>query len=129
MFKKLLKTAAVLSGTAAAMLISSVTASAVTYKAEKTADGKTYQLSGFNGCKLLGVKPQEDADKLQICDDLALFLTSEAVQIARFEAVQWGPSNLNAQATEAVQSNEALAALSEQFAFTIPQGQYAGAGI
>jgi arabinogalactan oligomer/maltooligosaccharide transport system substrate-binding protein len=89
-------------------------------------DGNTYQMSGFNGCKLLGVKPQEDADKLQICDDLALFLTSEAVQIARFEAVQWGPSNLNAQATDAVQSNEALAALSEQFAFTIPQGQYAG---
>ena len=47
MFKKLLKTAAVLSGTAAAMLISSVTASAVTYKAEKTADGKTYQLTSI----------------------------------------------------------------------------------
>jgi arabinogalactan oligomer/maltooligosaccharide transport system substrate-binding protein len=28
-------------------------------------DGNTYQLSGFSGYKLLGVKPQEDEDKLQ----------------------------------------------------------------
>jgi arabinogalactan oligomer/maltooligosaccharide transport system substrate-binding protein len=89
-------------------------------------DGNTYQMSGFNGCKLLGIKPQEDANKLQVCDDLALYLTSEEVQLARFEAVQWGPSNLNAQASEAVQANAALAALSEQFAFTIPQGNYPG---
>ena len=89
-------------------------------------DGNTYQMSGFNGCKLLGVKPQEDADKLQICDDLAYYLTSEEVQLARFEAVGWGPSNLNAQASDAVQANEALAALSEQFEFTIPQGNYPG---
>ena len=89
-------------------------------------DGKEYQMSGFNGCKLLGVKPQEDEDKLQICDDLAYYLTSEKVQLARFEAVQWGPANLNAQASDAVQSNEALAALSEQFAYTIPQGNYPG---
>ena len=89
-------------------------------------DGKEYQMSGFNGCKLLGVKPQEDEDKLQICDDLAYYLTSEKVQLARFEAVQWGPANLNAQASDAVQANEALAALSEQFAYTIPQGNYPG---
>ncbi len=89
-------------------------------------DGNTYQLSGFNGCKLLGVKPQEDEDKLQICDDLAYFLTSEDVQLARFNAVGWGPSNLNAQASDAVKANEALAALAEQFAYTIPQGNYPG---
>nr|WP_297704662.1 extracellular solute-binding protein [uncultured Butyrivibrio sp.] len=89
-------------------------------------DGNTYQLSGFNGCKLLGVKPQEDADKLQICDDLAYFLTNEEVQLARFNAVEWGPSNINAQASDAVKANEALSALAEQFAFTIPQGNYPG---
>ena len=89
-------------------------------------DGNEYQLSGFNGCKLLGVKPQEDADKLQICDDLAYYLTSEEVQLARFEAVEWGPSNLNAQASDAVQANEALAALADQFEYTIPQGNYPG---
>ena len=89
-------------------------------------DGNTYQLSGFNGCKLLGVKPQEDEDKLQICDDLAYYLTSEEVQLARFNAVGWGPSNLNAQASDAVKANEALSALAEQFAFTTPQGNYPG---
>ena len=89
-------------------------------------DGKTYQLSGFNGCKLLGVKPQEDEDKLQICDDLAYYLTSEEVQLARFAAVQWGPSNLNAQASSEVKANEALSALAEQFAYTVPQGNYPG---
>ncbi len=89
-------------------------------------DGNTYQLSGFNGCKLLGVKPQEDEDKLQICDDLAYYLTSEEVQLARFNAVGWGPSNLNAQASDAVKANEALSALAEQFAYTIPQGNYPG---
>nr|WP_297767687.1 extracellular solute-binding protein [uncultured Butyrivibrio sp.] len=89
-------------------------------------DGNTYQLSGFNGCKLLGVKPQEDEDKLQICDDLAYYLTSEEVQLARFNEVGWGPSNLNAQASDAVKANEALSALAEQFAYTIPQGNYPG---
>ena len=89
-------------------------------------DGNTYQLSGFNGCKLLGVKPQEDEDKLQICDDLAYYLTSEEVQLARFNEVGWGPSNLNAQASDAVKANEALSTLAEQFAYTIPQGNYPG---
>ena len=89
-------------------------------------DGNTYQMAGFNGCKLLGVKPQEDENKLAVCDALAMYLTSEEVQLARFEAVGWGPSNLNAQASDAVQANEALAALSQQFAYTIPQGNYPG---
>ena len=90
------------------------------------ADGKTYQLSGFSGYKLLGVKPQEDADKLQICDDLAFYLSSEEVQLARYEAIKWGPSNLKAQESDAVKSNEALSALSEQLLLDIPQGQYPG---
>ena len=89
-------------------------------------DGKSYQMSGFNGCKLLGVKPQEDENKLAVCDALALYLTSEQVQLDRYNAVQWGPSNLAAQADSAVKADEALSALSEQFAFTIPQGQYPG---
>ncbi|MCR5558360.1 MAG: extracellular solute-binding protein [Butyrivibrio sp.] len=89
-------------------------------------DGKTYQMSGFNGCKLLGVKPQEDENKLAVCDALAQYLTSEKVQLDRYNAVQWGPSNLKAQSDSAVKADEALSALSEQFAYTIPQGQYPG---
>ena len=89
-------------------------------------DGNTYQLSGFGGFKLLGVKPQENEDKLAACDALAAFLSSGEVQLARFEAVGWGPSNLEAQASDAVTSNPALAALADQLQYTIPQGQYPG---
>ena len=89
-----------------------------------TVDG--YQLGGFGGFKMLGVKPQIDEDKLAACDALAAFLTSGEVQLARYEALQWGPSNLEAQQNESVKANEALSALASQLAYTMPQGQYPG---
>ncbi len=89
-----------------------------------TVDG--YQLSGFGGFKMLGVKPQTDEDKLAACDALAAFLTSGEVQQARYEALGWGPSNLEAQQSDAVKADVALSALGEQLAFTVPQGQYPG---
>ena len=89
-----------------------------------TVDG--YQLSGFGGFKMLGVKPQTDDAKLAACDALAAYLASGEVQLARYEALGWGPSNLEAQKSEAVQADIALSALAEQLAFTIPQGQYPG---
>ena len=87
-------------------------------------DGKDYQLSGFGGFKLIGVKPQTDAKKLTVVNALAAYLTSEEVQLARFEAVGWGPSNLNAQKADAIANDPALSALAQQLAYTIPQGQY-----
>lgn len=87
-------------------------------------DGSTYQMSGFGGFKLLGIKPQEDAGKLQVCLQLAQYLSSADAQLERYNAVGWRPSNLTAQADEAVKADEALSALAEQLAFTIPQGQY-----
>ena len=89
-------------------------------------DGKTYQMSGFGGFKLLGVKPQEDENKLAVCDALAYYLASGDVQLARYNEVGWGPSNLNAQASDEVKADEALSALAEQLTYTIPQGQYPG---
>ena len=89
-------------------------------------DGETYQMSGFGGFKLLGVKPQEDEEKLAACDALAAYLSSEEVQLARYEAIGWGPSNLNAQQSDAVKADEALSALAQQLPFTVPQGQYPG---
>ena len=89
-------------------------------------NGEAKQLSGFGGFKLLGVKPQTDDDKLAFCDALAYYLASGEVQLARYNAVGWGPSNLEAKASEAVQADEALSALGAQLAFTIPQGQYPG---
>lgn len=89
-----------------------------------TVDG--WQLSGFGGFKMLGVKPQTDEAKLAACDALAAYLSSGEVQLARFEALGWGPSNLEAQQSDAVQADVALSALGEQLAFTVPQGQYPG---
>ena len=54
-----------------------------------TVDG--YQLGGFGGFKMLGVKPQTDDDKLAACDALAAYLTSEEVQLARYNL---GPCDL-----------------------------------
>ena len=88
------------------------------------ADGQEYQMSGFGGFKLLGVKPQTDTNKAIVCMDLAKYLSSAEVQLARYQEVGWGPSNLEAQADEAVQADEALTALAEQLTYTIPQGQY-----
>lgn len=89
-----------------------------------TVDG--WQLGGFTGCKLLGIKPQTDSEKLAACDALAQWLTSCEVQLARYreESIQWGPSHLQAQADEAVQANAALSALREQSAHATVQGQY-----
>ena len=89
-------------------------------------DGQTYQLSGFGGFKLLGIKPQEEAGKLAVCHALAQHLTSTEVQLARYQAAGWGPSNVAAQQDSAVQADEALAALASQLAYTIPQGNYPG---
>ena len=89
-------------------------------------DGKTYQLSGFGGNRLLGVKPQIYEGKAIVCLNLAEYLSSEEVQLARYEAMGWGPSNLKAQQNYAVQADVALSALAAQLNYAIPQGQYPG---
>lgn len=89
-----------------------------------TVDGKDYQLGGFGGFKLLGIKPQTDSNKMQVCLAIAQFLSSEETQLARYNAVSWGPSNKAAQQSSEVQADVALSALAEQLAETIPQGQY-----
>ena len=94
------------------------------YAAVKLPTVADFQLGGFGGFKLMGVKPQTDEDKLAVCDAVALYLTSGDVQLARYEAKGWGPSNLTAQKNESVQQNVALAALADQLQYCIGQGQY-----
>ena len=89
-------------------------------------DGKEYHLGSFNGCKLMGVKPQSDAVRAAALHKLAQYLTDETRQLERFEALSWGPANKNAQANEAVQANPGLAALLKQNAYSRPQGQIHG---
>lgn len=91
-------------------------------------DGATYQLGGFGGFKLLGVKPQEDELKVQLCAELAKYLSNADSQLERFNANGWGPSNVTAQQSDVVKADEALSALAEQLGqpATIPQGNYPG---
>ena len=90
-------------------------------------DGTSYHSGSYTGNKLMGVKPQTDAKKGAVLSLLAQFLTNEENQMKRYEKFQWGPSNLNAQASEAVQSNASLAALAKQNGYAQPQGQIHGA--
>jgi arabinogalactan oligomer/maltooligosaccharide transport system substrate-binding protein len=92
-----------------------------------TVDGKSYHIGSFSGNKLMGVKPQTDAKKGAVLSLLAQYLTGEKCQNERFASFQWGPSNKNAQASEAVQANISLAALAKQNAYAVPQGQISGA--
>ena len=91
-----------------------------------TVDGNTYHLGSYTGNKLMGVKPQNDAKKAAVLSLLAQYLTNEQCQLERYEQFQWGPSNKNAQASDAVQSNISLAALAKQGEFGQPQGQIHG---
>ena len=89
-------------------------------------DGQQYHIGSFNGCKLMGVKPQTDATKQAVLHKLAQYLTGEECQMERFEALSWGPSNTADQQSEAVQSNPGLAALLAQSPYSVPQGQIHG---
>ena len=89
-------------------------------------DGKSYHLGSYTGNKLMGVKPQTDGKKGAVLSLLAQWLTNEENQMARYNQFQWGPSNKNAQSSEAVQSNTSLAALAKQNEHGQPQGQIHG---
>ncbi|MBQ1305613.1 MAG: extracellular solute-binding protein [Erysipelotrichales bacterium] len=91
-----------------------------------TVDGKTYHMGSFSGNKLMGVKPQQDAEKAAVASQVALYLTGEECQMERFNQQAWGPSNKKAAASDAVQANPGLAALSAQNNYAKPQGQYPG---
>ena len=89
-------------------------------------NGKSYHLASYNGCKLMGVKPQTDNKRAAALNQLVQYLTGEKCQLERFEAKGWGPSNLAAQASDAVQAAPHLVALGKQNAYSRPQGQIHG---
>ena len=86
-----------------------------------TVDGQSYHIGSYNGCKLLGVKPQTDAVKSAVLHKLAQYLTDEERQLERFNELAWGPSNTNAQKSDAVQANPGLSALLLQSPYSVPQ--------
>ena len=89
-------------------------------------NGKSYHLSSFGGCKLMGIKPQWDAKRAAALNLLAQYLTGEECQLARFEEYGWGPSNIAAQGSNAVKAAPYLTALMAQNNYARPQGQIHG---
>ena len=88
--------------------------------------GKSYHLGSFNGCKLMGVKPQADAKRAAALNQLAQYLTGETCELERFTANGWGPSNVAAQGSDAVKAAPHLTALMAQNNYSRPQGQIHG---
>lgn len=91
-----------------------------------TVGGEQVQMSSFGGYKLIGVNSQTKAEYTVFAMDLADWLTNEANQVKRFEARGYGPSNTNAAASDAVQANVALAALSLQSQYAVSQNDVLG---
>lgn len=91
-----------------------------------TVDGQSYHLGSYSGNKLMGVKPQKDAVKAAALQQLALYLTNKDCQLERFDKFNWGPSNKEAQATDAVKSDVILSALAKQNEHSTPQGVIEG---
>ena len=84
-----------------------------------TVAGKQVQMSSFSGYKLIGVNPYSDYVGWSMI--LAEYLTNYDSQVARYEARGLGPANLDAAASDAVQSDPAIAALAAQAAYATPQ--------
>lgn len=89
-----------------------------------TIDGEAVQMGSFGGYKLYGIKSSTKHPEQAMA--LAEFLANEENQIRRYEARSYGPSNLNAAASEAVQENVALKGFSEQSVYAHPQNDVLG---
>ena len=89
-----------------------------------TVNGESFHMSGFKGYKLIGVKPHTDSDTTVFCHMIADHLSGEEMQLARYDADGWGPSNLKAQQSDIIKNDLALTALSEQFAYCKDQKQF-----
>ncbi len=77
-----------------------------------TCNGEQVQMSSVAGYKMFGVNPH--CDNVGWAMLLAQYFTNEENQLKRFELREAGPANTNAAASEAVQSNPAIAALALQ---------------
>lgn len=86
-----------------------------------TVDGQDYNIGSYSGYKLLGVKPQEDTNKVRLCKLIARYLSGQDCQEERFNAVEWGPTNNVVSALDKVKQQPGLKALEEQKPYAHPQ--------
>lgn len=84
-----------------------------------TVKGDQVQMASFAGYKLIGVNAY--SKNVGWAMELANWLTNEANQIKRFETRGFGPSNVNAAASDSVKTNPAISALAVQSAFATVQ--------
>lgn len=91
-----------------------------------TVDGKSYHMGSYSGCKLMGVKPQADATKGAVLQQLALYLTNAECSLERYQSQGWGPANKEAMDNEAVKADDALLALNAQSPYSVSQGNIHG---
>lgn len=89
-----------------------------------TANGEQVQMGSFAGFKLMGVNTMTQFPEDAMA--LAEWLTNEENQLKRFEMRAMGPSNIKVSESEAVQANEALAALALQAQFAVSQKDVLG---
>ena len=90
------------------------------------AGGEKVQMAGFSGLKLVGVKPQATEERAIVTAEIALALTSKEAQLERFDELNWGPSNLEAQQEERVLEDVVVSTILAQNAYAVPQGQSPG---
>lgn len=84
-----------------------------------TCNGEQVQMGSFLGCKVLGVNTQTEHPVEAM--ELAEYLTNEQSQAKRFEALGYGPSNINVSKSDAVSADIALKALADQSQFAVSQ--------
>lgn len=84
-----------------------------------TCAGQQVQMSSFSGYKLVGVNAY--SEEKEWAAKLAEWISNEENQKLRFIMRGQGPSNINAAASEEVQSSPAIAALLEQSGFSCLQ--------
>lgn len=83
------------------------------------AGGTDVQMGSVGGCKLMGVNAYCENSGWAVL--LADFLTNEESQTIHFEEKAIGPSNLNAQQSDAVQADKAISAVLAQSAYAVIQ--------
>lgn len=89
-----------------------------------TLNGEQVQMSSFAGFKLVGVNSLTEYPEEAMA--LAEWITNEENQLKRFEYREMGPSNIKVAESEAVQNNEALAALALQANHAVSQKEVLG---
>lgn len=87
-------------------------------------DGNTYQIGSYTAGRIMCVKPQTDALKEKLLNNLAAYLSSPECQLERYEelGIDWLPTYKDAASSEVLENNEVAQALFAQNQYAVSQG-------